>query len=533
MWKELTEIALLGTEKKALNPDIFPDAIKEILLSSGSDPESKFLEAVSIGSYFIETGRKPKTLNEEIDLSVIVEDKDIAPFDLEQLFGSITELNQPLSEVLFKLWVNTLINRDYIVGPTITVPLLKWGGNQRSDIRELIVKVLSKRGKGILPFNEKYTLSEELSHEKLWDEGTTNERKDLFSNLLNQDPQSALTLLKSTWQQEAIVSKKAFLSELREKPKKEFIPFLEEIYSDEFAYNKKEKKTVLACRKIVAEILLMFPETSICKETCKALIPSIVIESKKGLLGLGANKTKVRFNLPKEEVTPFWKAENMVQTYGFEPKDYDIGLFDNIIHSWFAGLLELLPLTELINGTEASIAQVADALLTDPQFHIKEGAQINQVFRTTLLRNNMIHKNEELAEYLTEKISLKISLFQIGFLTEEKFESLIRKKNLYNDVAMLRRGPYLPGVNSWSVSFSKLVLTKIFDHSQQIQQPYFLYNIGNEIAPFIHIDSYELLSSLYGKVNSGFYSDVWEKHVHEPILRALEIRKVLNKYSIK
>ncbi len=530
MWQELTEIALLGTEKRLLDPEILPGAIKEIIESSGADQESKFLEAVCLGTYFIETGKNPETFHGEIDTSAIIEDKKIAPSDLEHLFSSLIELAQPLSKVMVNLWLRTFIDNQYIVSPGLIVSLLKWGENQSAEIQKLVVKVIGKKGQGILSFNDKYSPEAESDHEKIWDEGTTNERKDTFAQLLKLDPQLALKLLTSTWDQEAIVSKKTFLSELRENPQKEFIPFLENVYSGDFLYKKGEKKTERTCRKIVAETLMTFSETSICKETCNAIVPYIRVTNKKGILGLGSGKGKIDVALPENEALPFWTGENMEKTYGFEPKDYDIALFQNLFQYWFSCFLEVLPLKNVISGDNTSVVQLTDTILSDQQFHIKEGSKTRLVFLNALLKNNLIYKDIELAEYFINNLSLEFSLTQFQNLKAENFEKLIKKKNLFSDTEVLKRGPYQQGIESWGTDFSRYILTRNFESLQQ-SSSYFNYNLGNEIAPFIHSDCYELLFSLRKKAQAIAIANAWEKHMHEPISKAIEIRKVLKKYK--
>ena len=80
------------------------------------------------------------------------------------------------------------------------------------------------------------------------------------------------------------------------------------------------------------------------------------------------------------------------------------------------------------------------------------------------------------------------------------------------------------------VAFSQNVLDRLSETFMSGKY-YSYFNVWNDIGNLLHINALPLLERYQLKMANNRHQSAWDKHVHEPVSKALTIRKVLEKYE--
>lgn len=531
MLDQLIEITLLGTERKNLDISLFPQEIRKILEESGEkNMESLLLQAMVLSTFYLDAGINTKEFTGKTEDSIITEVDAIAPQRLLDLFDPLLEFKNPLKTALLQNWLDVLINNNYIVDAELIIKLIQLGKNLSAEIRNQISKVIGNKGRNILSLVPEFVTESVISDEQIWQEGDLSERKILFANLLEDKPDEALKMLSSTWQQEAIIAKKAFLSLIQSNPNHVFLSFVSNLYQVEFAYKAKEKKTEIECRKILSGILLQFPESRLHKETLSGLSNYIIGTKKKRLLGIIGDAMQCEIILPETEVDKFWNKNNMLEIYGIETQNYDIAKFHNIIQYWFSCFLEVLPINELTTYLNLTKVNFLNELFQNKAFIIKSGAEQAPVFLDAILQNIKLLKDNLLAKLVANSAPFQVSVNILKYMTKEDFEGYVFENKYFLNMEVLRNYPFDSENENWSLHFSKYILSSLFDSIQNVSTN-IPYNFGAEIAIFLHPDVISDLQKFYSKAINEPFRNVWMEVVHEPLIKTLAIKIELTNYK--
>lgn len=529
MWQHLIETALLGTGKNSLNPERLVDEINHCSGQATDDKEEEFLKKAVLTHFYLEAGKCPSKLKSEPDLAVVDEVHEIAPDRLIGTYASIENLNQKLKEKLLNSWLDVLIAKRLIVSPEMVLKLLEWGNSLPKETKLKITNVIGNKGMMVLPMYAGFKSVRSANSEQIWLEGATPERKELLGNLLQKQPDKAIALLQSTWEQESVTNKRIFLELLGDNVCEATIQFAATLYSNEFAYREKEKKTEKECRRILAAMLLSSDTSELYQFTKGKLLSYVMKEKRSGLLKILSSKSNTNYQLPENEDDRFWNGLTMDQYYGLEVQHYDIAKFHTIVQYWFSELLMLVPAKIWLNEAFESHTELMNCLLFKDAFKIKIDGNPIPVFFKALFQNAVSFGDNELSLAMIPRIPATIAIPLLKNLSPAQFEQYVQKNNFFGDEGVLSNGPFSLDKN-WSVAFAENVLRKILEIATQSQYSN-LSLLAEVVAQFAPIEIQTTLAHLEGKAtNSNFYSH-WKTNFYDRVTQTLEIRKSIKHYN--
>lgn len=438
-------------------------------------------------------------------------------------------LDHILKESLTEVWLDALIKRSQITSPEITVRLLNMGNGFSKTTKSKILKVVGNKGNWVMSINPDYAYQEKEVHTNIWNEGTTDKRKKFLKELKKGDGKKAIELIRTTWDTESVITKKAFLSIIHESPDTTDIPFLEELYNQEFKYKKKEKKTEKECRRIIAATLLQLNSTSLHSTTTKELSNYFQVKKKKGMLGL-LSSDRISLEIPKAGDSGFWSGDKMLEAYGFEPKAYDIAEFDDISQLWLSEFLTAIPMSFWSTYFAKGYEELVNYFTTDKSFQIKSHRQSRPMFLKALVKNAIQHNDGALASELVEQLPINEVIPLLKHLSNEQYEQYVTKKEFSAYLEVLENGPFKPG-EPWSLFFSNEVIKSVY---KSTQSGYFAFgNVGKIAAKYAHPEVNEILNVYDLKVQNTNVYNSWRKGFYDPLTNALEIRKIIDSHKIK
>jgi hypothetical protein len=511
----LRETALLGTDKKALDIQQLPEPVRAMLREAQApDPEWQFLEANAFYHFYEMTGRLPAKFAGTIDETIVEEEMTVAPKELMDVLGRIELVDHELRERALSLCLDVLINKKWIVSSDRLVELIQGGNSLSSKTKAKIVSVIGRKGLWILENDASLSYAVAPARADLWIEGTMQERKNIFSGLRRSEPESAITLLKSTWTTESIVNKKSFLELIKQTSTSTDIPFLEEL-SDEFKYHSKEKKTEKECRRLVVSMLVRYDSTTLFKITTENL-GRYMVKAKKGIVGLVTGQSSCTFRLPDVE-DDFWNSKTMEEVYGFEVKNYDIAIYDNIFQFWLSYFIEYIPFAFWVKAFEADHRKAVQFWLVDKT---TTSGMSMPIYLQPMINNALEYGDRDLALALLQSQPVQTLLPLLQLLTPGDYESLALKNNYLDDIQVLMSGPFYSD-QSWSLSFSEAVLAQAYKLAEQTHASPAL---GSVIAQFAHHDSIDTLYQLNNKARDSSAYHNWNTAIFQVVHPMLEIR---------
>ncbi len=529
MWQKIIETALLGTGNRPFDPAGIGKDIEDTLANRETDNETLFLTAAYYTWYYRESGKLPDKLSATAEPVLIEEEQEVFPPGYSKVFHLLENLHQRIREKVYNYWLDSLIEKNYLVSPDILVDLLYAGSQFSAQTRAKISKVIGKRGNWILTLIPELQYAEFLPVNEIWAEGNTNDRKAFLSKLLVKDPEQAVQMLSGTWETESLVNKKAFLEILREKLHPAVANFAENLHKGEFAYKTREKKTEKECRKLAAEILLAFEASELQGQTMEKLATYLGNEGKKNLLALLNSGNKHTFNLPAAEDADFWNAANMEQVYGLEPKNYDISLFKDLNQSWLDFFLSGIPVNAWLGHFGGSHGAFLACFLDNEPFKMKSGANIQLIFWDSLVNNALYFRDNMLTLYLLPRMQAAHAAPLLKNLKPAEFEEYIRKTRMVYEETVLESGPYSLS-ESWSQPFSEYILKQMYDLAMQ-SNSWKLSGLGIVVARFVHPGAGTFLQSLHSKASLSANYPNWENHIYTPVSRIIQIKNLINQLN--
>jgi hypothetical protein len=205
-WDELVKLSLLGTERSHLS-----DEIKTTLSNYGIDVEKEITEVVLEGAALLaplqKAGFEPKTWEGDIITPSLEE--SLTPCNEKSVAHLSLILNGSYPNALIEFIEAMAINKKCL--PPELLPELfdkcvkdesLWGALQSS---------IGNRGKWLLSLNPAWQSLNIAPQLEDWEIGSQKERLILLKNLRKANPAAGLELLLSTWAEDGLSAKKAFL----------------------------------------------------------------------------------------------------------------------------------------------------------------------------------------------------------------------------------------------------------------------------------------------------------------------------------
>ena len=301
-FEELTQVALIGTERQALRAFTESTPLADLLRTLNCEQkEQSLLSAAALTSTHQRAGRLPTR-----DQSPAPEPSPVETLP-QVSFQARTALRRLLEGEHQKLlgeWL-ALAATAKVIAPPELLPLLLNAG--ASELRLAILPVLGERGRWLAAQNPEWSwVAGGVADESVWQTGTTPARVLYLRQQRETNPARALELLVSTWKEETPEGRAAFIAELETGLSPNDESFLETALDD-------KRKEV---RRIAAQLLAHLPSSALVRRMVERARPMLQFTLGKpgGLLKLQlAKKPPLEVTLPAE-------CDKAMQRDGIEPK---------------------------------------------------------------------------------------------------------------------------------------------------------------------------------------------------------------------
>ncbi len=527
--QHLKEVALLGTSKRTVEIAQLPEVVAALLQSVGiEDEETRLLNALSLHHYYEQAGRLPARFEGEIVEKPIEEQKQEIQPDLVKLGKKILALDSEAKNALLVDWMDLIVLKGQITGPELIIPLLSYAQTAGNLVRVKAAAVIGEMGEWIREQHEAFQWKAEKAGDAnlVWQEGTSVERRAYFLEARAQDPKATLSLLKSSWEQEHIRDKSAFLAAMSVTLQPSDLSFLEDLLQEEFLPSKKEKKTQRACRMYISQMLLCLPESKLHRRTIERLAQ--YIPEKKGILSKVFTSAKLELELPELEDS-FWNGEYLWQEYGFEKENPDIDLYKTDQLYWFSCFVESIPIQTWSKLFGSKDKQTIDFLLNSPRFRNKLKGKFQPGLLINLRLLAIRTKEQQLILALLNLKGAAKDPELLSGLSIANWEAYVSKQNLLLISSVLVSCPHEKG-QQWSEEFCTSLLRAAMEAMKQLKLQD--YRVGITAAPYFNAAALPLLKRLHeGPANAFGQYNFWNKHIYLPILESTEIRAQLEGFK--
>jgi hypothetical protein len=281
-WEDIVNKALLGSEKASLTTD---DLAKEIAdayaVASSSDKEESFLKISALVFQFRQSGVRPMEAKHAMQTAAEPEAK---PYCSTKANAILKTLLEEELHALLKFWLQLCAAKAQLAQPEVLPALLDLAGRKK-ELRNPIMPVAGERGKWLCTLNPQWNFSAaDGDTNTVWNEGSTEERKNLLRHLRTIDPEEGRKLLETSWETEAANEKLAFLEILKTHVSANDLPWLGSL-------REKGQKVNAA----ILELLKLIPSSNVVQEYQKTLAACVSLKTGKALLGM-INKTEIVVN---------------------------------------------------------------------------------------------------------------------------------------------------------------------------------------------------------------------------------------------
>lgn len=276
LWEKILQSALLGSERTHLEP-----AVEEALRQYGIDPEENLPQVILSAAVTLHQIRKVRMVTEAfehspLDPALEEESDQTIPkdsfIDLQQILSG--RFRRALPE-----FVQLLVSRKWLLPPEFLPELLN---NCLSD-RELwqdIQPLLGNRATWLIRHHPEWQYLMPQGNPDRWPDAAHGERQQILGSLRNRQPEKALPLLETIWENLPYKKKLDFLAILEEGLDLPDETFLETARED----RRKE------VRQRAADLLARIPESELTRRIFAELLP---------LFTFDAAKEKLEVELPK------------------------------------------------------------------------------------------------------------------------------------------------------------------------------------------------------------------------------------------
>ena len=285
-WNNILNTALLGTEKKMLEPADLDGALVEVLQqvqASTADREEQFLQMAAVAGNYRRSGWLPQT---QAGIALQPAPAEELPYTAPGALHALKDILELESEALLQLWLQLCIQRGQVVLPEVLPALFNAGVNYKT-LREQIKACGGKRGEWLARFNDAWHFAEVQDDETIFHTGAPAERKAALRNLRNADANAALQLLQTAWLQENASTKADLLAVLETGLNDADIPWLET------ALKEKSAKV----KEVALRLLKLLPASAIVQQYHNILASSVILKKEKSLLGM-VSKTVLHIDAP-------------------------------------------------------------------------------------------------------------------------------------------------------------------------------------------------------------------------------------------
>ena len=275
-WQALVNTALLGTDKKSVDPAALPDALRGLAEKiPAADREAHFLKIAALATGYLRAGTGPR---QAAPPALPVCEPETAPYcppAATRLLRTLLDGGQPYLTLL-GYWLDRCHARGWVVPPDAVVRLLDAGTEKKyHSLHEGIRRVLGKRGHWLAQLHDGwgYVIEGAADPERTWQEGKPAQRKEVFAAVRAQDPGKALGWLESAWPAESAKERKELLELLAVNLGPADEAFLQSRRQEVLALGGKAKAAHLEIKAAATDLLLSLPDGALSREVWERVQP--------------------------------------------------------------------------------------------------------------------------------------------------------------------------------------------------------------------------------------------------------------------
>lgn len=292
MFKDtLITTALLGTEKKQINPEEFPNSLKpavEKIIQEIPEQETRFLHTAALGLNYLRAGAMPLPMSYALNIAG-AEDK---AYCSAEAMSVLKELLSNKNTNLTWFWCKRCADRNLIVQPELLPELYEWGVATKKQWASLFSAVIGKRGAWLVQFSEEWKFVSSEEEKTDWDTSNLSQRVHLLEMYRKENPSYAIQKITSVWKEENASARLELLETLVPGLSKSDEPFLVQILTDK-SQKVKEKAW---------QLLKLIPDSEILQQYQNILKDSIILSSGKVLGLISKTNLEIRLKLADEEI---------------------------------------------------------------------------------------------------------------------------------------------------------------------------------------------------------------------------------------
>lgn len=280
-WKELVRVALIGTDRAKLSPELLEN-LKQLGVDTSKEASRIVLEGASLLSLINKTqaqtmewnGTLPSPAGPDSTRSCSPKSSDHLALILSGTYE--TALSEFLSH---------LIENKKCLPPELLPDLLdQCLANPK--LWEKLRFTIGERGEWLIQQNPDWQNLVSTPQKTHWQTGSSDQRMALLKLLRRTEPEKVIPMIESTWEEDSLKDRVSFIETIEINLSKKDEPFLENCLDN----NRKE------IRKVAANLLTLMPDSNLIQRMFDRL--KGLISLKKGVL----KKSKLEISLPENGI---------------------------------------------------------------------------------------------------------------------------------------------------------------------------------------------------------------------------------------
>ncbi|MDF1698541.1 MAG: DUF5691 domain-containing protein [Saprospiraceae bacterium] len=520
----LKSICLLGSDRQPLDTSKLGETL-QAYISPLKELESSeiILHALALDHYYRLAGR-PIAKTTQIHESVPIQEKiENAPENAYKILEKILEVEkQKIQLPLLAQWVKKIVEMKRIVHPMYLVKYFNLLTSSPKKVRTLASPTFGEKGKWLIQQNQKYTNLIPIEQEDVYSFGTSEQRTLFLTNLLQLNPEKAILLLQSNWDTESSKEKLKHLKTLLQHIHNDFLPFLNDLYSNEFSYSANETATQRQSRATIAKALLLIPNSELHQQTLKKLKP-YVVEEKGGLLSKVFQTQSEIVQIP-EHNDSFFNPMVMLEIYGLNPKSTAMSEYRTDQLYWFGQLCAMIPFEAWSKLTGRKEKNILTSFLKSDQYAITvQGKRESCLKKSLLLLADYYQNDTYILHFLAQEKDKTTAQNLIAKLSVKAWEMYLSNNFDLADNAVLKECPHQEK-ETWSTAFSKQLIDYIYNQMKNATH-WSDYMMGITMAHYLSSKSLDHLlwvNSTKAQKAGMIYN--WKNHIFDPIYSTMAIR---------
>lgn len=525
--KYVKEVALLGVDRRKIDPEKLPRAIKSQLNSIDSTAEmqtdqAKLLDILTYSTYYNNRGVGLAKIEGQ-SIKRIDETKPYCEKVVMDVYSEIVVQDYHVRNDLLKSWVKKVDQRGELVTAAKVLDLIDIGISLDKASKKTITNIVGNRGREILTFYkvDNYTVS--TLSDNTWSEGSINDRKEYYIRKRKENKEQANELLGNTWKTEGQREQMAFLKIMSVDLDKADFLFLENIYTSEYEGELINKKGLLSSKLLVCSMLARLDYAPLMSAVRSGLADYMHQVRASGILNsIMAKKTNV-IALPQTQ-DDFWNGDFLNRLMGFDSKNMNIQLFDFDPYYWMNSFIGSLPFSFWSELLEKNMEDVVKYFLLDPAFKSRVSGQDIAIFQDAIIFNTIATHNTELADAISVTIHNEDVHLLAPLMSQQAFEAYVSNNRLRTELSLFESRS---SDDQWSVTFSKNMVSELFNMCKSGR---FMPNVkfGRVMARYFHREAFGHLAEVSKAQEGTQWYQVWLSNVLEPIRQSILIRQRIN-----